>query len=233
MTFSLLDVPSVSESSVSEEFLATMPANEAPAPWTVNASAVVWYCKATDAATDALPPALRKQGRAAVVIGGMVRYADTPVGRYDEVFGAIGMRIGRHLIGTIPFMSVDSPTSLVGGRGNWSIPKTLSAFTGTPTSGDTFAAASSTGQQWRVAASPKAKGPALPVFSRLRVVQEFPDGSLRGTRLKASGRMRLASLEVEVTSEGQLPAWLPSGRHLGAVLPSTRFTLGAPEPVRL
>lgn len=231
MPFSLLDVPSVSESRVSSDFLATMPPNEAPAPWTVQASAIVWWCKATPAATEALPPALRARGKAAVVIGGMVRYADTPVGVYDEVFGAIGLRVGRHLIGTIPFMSVDSPTSLVGGRGNWSIPKTLSNFTGAPADGDTFAATSATGQHWRVSALPSVRlGVSLPVFSRMRVIQEFPDGSLRGTRLKANGKMRYANLDVDVSSDGDLPSWLPSGRHKGAVLSSTRFTLGAPTP---
>src|SRR5690606_31815592 len=152
-------------------FLDTMPPNEAPAPWSVAASAVVWWCRPTPAANDALPPALRSRGRAAVVIGGMVRYADTPVGVYDEVFGTVGMRVGRHLVGTIPFMSVDSPTSLVGGRGNWAIPKTLSTFAGTPASGATFAATSATGLDWSVAASPVAKGPRLPVFSRAKVIQ--------------------------------------------------------------
>ena len=139
------------------------------------------------------------------------------------------MRVGRRLIGTIPFMSVDSPTSLVGGRANWSIPKTLSSFTGGPTE-EQFAASCATDRDWSVTASPRTRGPRLPVFSRLRIIQQFPDGSLQGTRLRASGRMRLADVEVDVHSDGPLAGWLVPGPHRGAELEHTDFTLGAPRP---
>ncbi len=230
MTLDLRDVPGVPECTLPAELVADLPANTAPAPWSVAAQAVVWWAKATPEANDALPPALRARGRAAVVIGGLVRYADTPVGRYDEVFGVVGLRVGRRFVGTIPFMSVDSPTSLVGGRANWAIPKTLSRFTGAPT-GSSFGAEGATDRSWSVrAAQIRTSGPRLPVFSRARVIQQFPDGSLRGTRLKASGRMRLATVDVEVTSDGVLGSWLVPGTHRGAVLERTRFTLGAPQP---
>ena len=229
MTLSLHEVPGVPECTLPTDLRHTLPPNRAPAPWTVAARAVVWFARATPEANDALPPALRARGRAAVVIGGLVRYADTPVGAYDEVFAAIGMRVGRHLIGTIPFMSVDSPTSLVGGRDNWSIPKTLSTFTGAPTE-ERFASTSATDREWSVTTSIRASGPRLPVFSRLRVIQQFPDGSLQGTRLKANGRMRLADIEVDVQSDGPLADWMVPGRRRGAVLERTAFTLGAPQP---
>jgi len=229
MTFSLIDVPGVPECTLPADLEATLPPNAAPAPWAVAAQAVVWWGKATPEANDALPPALRSRGRAAVVIGGLVRYADTPVGRYDEVFGVVGLRVGHRFVGTIPFMSVDSPTSLVGGRANWSIPKTLSRFTGAPTEGR-FGAASETDRHWSVDTAIRSYGPRLPVFSRARVIQQFPDGSLRGTRLRATGRMRLANVEVQVTSDGPLADWLVPGEHRGAVLEQTRFTLGAPQP---
>lgn len=229
MTFDLIDVPGVPECTLTDTLAATLPENNAPAPWDAAAQAVLWVAKATPEANDALPPALRARGRAAVVIGGMVRYATTPVGRYDEVFAAIGLRIGHRLVGTIPFMSVDSPTSLVGGRGNWSIPKTLSDFEGSPTGGF-FGATSATERDWSVRATIHAKGPRLPVVSRMGVVQQFPDGSLHRSQLKARGSGRLARIDVEVTSDGLLADWVVPGSHRGAVLERTSFTLGAVRP---
>ncbi len=42
--------------------------------------------------------------------------------------------------------------------------------------------------------------------------------------------MRLASVDVDVTSDGPLATWLVPGSHKGAVLDRTNFTLGAPTP---
>ncbi|KRF11533.1 hypothetical protein ASG90_17570 [Nocardioides sp. Soil797] len=229
MPLDLASVYGVRETALPDEFVSTLPANDAPAPWSVHASAVVWWSKATPATAAALPPSLRESARPVVVIGGMVRYADTPVGEYDEVFGVLGYRDGLRFGATIPFMAVDSPTSLVGGRGNWAIPKTLASFSGAPAQDHSFVATNATGLDWKVAATVHAKGPRLPVFSRARVAQEFPDGSLRGTRLKARGRMRLAGIDVEVTSEADLPSWLVPGRHRGALITDTSFELGAPR----
>jgi hypothetical protein len=43
--------------------------------------------------------------------------------------------------------------------------------------------------------------------------------------LDGRGRSRAAIVTVEVTSRGDLAGWLRPGRHLGAVLLDTRFTL--------
>ncbi|KQY64246.1 hypothetical protein ASD30_04690 [Nocardioides sp. Root140] len=234
-SFDPTDVYGVPETDLPPELVGTLPGNSAPAPWSVRASAVVWWSKATPAATAALPASVRERGRAVAVVGGLVRYADTPVGTYDEVFGAVavlfGRGLGRRLVATIPFMAVDSPSSLVGGRANWSIPKTLADFSGAPADGTPFTASSATGAGWQVSATARAKGPRLPVVSRARVAQEFPDHSLRGTRLKARGRMRLSRVEADVSSVGELPGWLPSGRHPGALLDDVRFSLDVPRPM--
>ena len=88
-------VGGVAESAVSAALLATLPPNDAPAPWTVTCEAVIWVCRGGEAAGRALPPALRAGGsRGLVVVGGVVRYSDTPVGPYDEVFGLVGSRTG-------------------------------------------------------------------------------------------------------------------------------------------
>lgn len=229
-TFDLAGVPGVPETTLPAHLLPTLPANVAPAPWSVSGSALVWRSKATPAAREALPAALRDRARPLSVVGGMVRYDETPVGTYDEVFGVVISRLGRRVIGTVVFMAVDSPTSLVGGRTNWSMPKTLAKFEGQLTSGESMSALGDTGAVWRVSANPHVVGPPLPVFSRARIVQEFPDGSLRACRLASRGRMRLAKVQVAVEADG-LPAWLTPGSHGGAVISGMRFSLGDPRPL--
>lgn len=228
----LQQVPGVPETAIPEQELAMLPSNLAPAPWAVHSSGLVWFAKAPDAAAAALPPALLHRGaKPSFVIGGFVRYSQTPVGAYDEVFGVVGYRIGRSVGSTVAFMAVDSPISLVGGRTNWSMPKTLARFTGEPRPGATFTAEGENDLDWGVAATAGHAAPPLPIFSRAKVVQEFPDGSLRGCRLKARGLARLTRVDVSVHSAGSLPEWLEPGRHTGAVLDRIRFSLGDPSPV--
>ncbi|HEY9565163.1 MAG TPA: acetoacetate decarboxylase family protein [Nocardioides sp.] len=230
MITDLLRVPGVPETALSDSVAAALPENLAPAPWSVRSSGTVWFTKAPEAATDALPGALRAQGaRATFVIGGFVRYEQTPVGAYDETFGVVGYRIGRKVSATVAFMAVDSPTSVVGGRANWAMPKALAEFEGSPRPGDTFTVAGENDLGWRISATSGRTTPKIPVFSRARVVQEFPDGSLRGCRLKARGWARMTRTQVEVESASTLPDWLVPGRHPGATLEDIRFSLGVPE----
>lgn len=221
-------VRGVPESAVSAALLATLPANDAPAPWTVTCEAVVWVCRGGDAATQALPPALRSQHRGLVVVGGVVRYTDTPVGPYDEVFGIVGSRTGRRGWGSVCFMSVDSPASLVGGRANWGMPKTLGAFTGEIRSGSTVVARGADETDWSVGVTPHVRGPRLPARSRATTRQELDGGRVAHSRLSASARIRPALVDVEVGSTGDLAGWLRPGRHLGAVVERSTFTLAAP-----
>lgn len=227
--FDLAAVPGVPETTLDEGLLAGLPPNRAPAPWRVRSSAVVWWSRPNDAARGALPPALRERATPVSVVGGLVRYAETPVGQYDEAFGVVAYRIGRRVGATVAFMAVDSPASLVGGRGNWSMPKTLAQFEGEPTSGQSFSAVGNSG--WTVSANAHAFGPPLPALSRARVVQEFPDGVLRDSRLSARGRMRLARVQVAVDSPAGLSEWLVPGRHTGAIVSGLRFSLGEPREV--
>lgn len=227
--FDLTAVPGVPETRIPDALVGDLPPNRAPAPWDVRCSSVVWWSRANESAANALPSALQGEATPVSVIGGLVRYDETPVGPYDEVFGVIAYRVGRRIGATVTFMAVDSPASLVGGRTNWSMPKTLAAFEGAPVSGQSFNAVSELGSTWKVSANARAFGPPLPVFSRARVMQQFPDGVLRGSRLKARGRMRLARVQVAVDSSSGLPDWFVPGRHTGALVSGTRFSLGEPK----
>lgn len=222
----LTGVAGVSETLLSDALVARLPANLAEAPWSVAGQSVLWTTRGGAAAGRALPSGARG-ARGLGVVGGFVRYADTPVGAYDEVFGAVGFRRDRSITGTVAFMAVDSPTSVVGGRTNWAMPKTLAEFTGEIGRGPVTGTGTDT--TWRVRATPRAFGPAIPYRSRADVVQQFPDGSLRSSRLSMQARLRPALVTVEVESDGDLAAWLRPGRHLGAVVEEMTFTLGVPR----
>jgi hypothetical protein len=223
-TADLRRIPGVAECDLDEATLASLPADAPPAPWDCACTAVVWLSRPGRVAAGAAATSASAHGRSLAVIGGMVGYEDTPVGPYSEVLGAIGVLDGRSVRGTVPFMAVDSTSSLVGGRQNWSLPKTLASFTGTPT-GTSMTA---TGRGWKVTATPKAIGPAVPTRFVGGLVQRWPDGSLRDAVLRGRASARAAIVRVEVESTGSLAEWLKPGWHVGAVLTAGEFTL--PEP---
>jgi len=219
-------VPGVVETLLTDALLAGLPTGPPPAaPWTCTASAVVWLGRGGRAAVPALAPALRPGARPLAVVGGLVRYLDTPVGAYDEVLGTVAYLRGPRPRATVSLMAVDLPESLVGGRGNWSMPKTLAAFDGAPTGGTMTA----TGPDWSVGATIRTFGPAIPVATVGSIEQEWPDGVVRTCRIRARGRLRPALVTTAVRSSGPLATWLRPGRHVGAVAERLTFTLGVAE----
>ena len=220
-------LPGIVEAALSRALTARLPANRAGAPWTCRCSAVMWLGRGGRSAAAALPPALAG-GPALAIIGGFVRYTDTPVGPYDEVLGLIGSRTGVRPWGTVAFMAVDSPTSLVGGRTNWAMPKSLARFNGDPTSGRAISAVGADEVSWSVSASARAIGLAVPVRARGAARQQFSDGRIGTSMLSFAGRVRPALVKVDVSSVGDLDTWLRPGRHLGVVVDDATFTLGEP-----
>lgn len=236
---SLAAVAGVAETLLGPDVLASLPANGAGAPWTCRCEAVVWSDRGTRAANAALPPAIGHGAKVLGVIGGMVRYLDTPVGEYNEVLGTVGFRHGRSVRGSVLFMAVDSPVSLIGGRTNWGMPKTLARFQGNfcnfeanldgrKTAAARMSAEGTVGPPWSVSATARALGPTVPMVSSFTVLQQFADGQVRSSWLKAKGRARPALVTVNVESEGTLPDWLRGGRRLGAIVESMTFTLAEP-----
>lgn len=221
----LTGVAGVPETALSEALLSRLPANQAPAPWDCVCEAVVWFGRGGRAATQALPPSLRHQASGLAVVGAMVRYHDTPVGAYDEVLGLVGSRTGVKPWGSVAFMSVDSESSLVGGRTNWAMPKTLGAFDGEVGHGKAITASGADEARWRVSATPRVLGPSLPLRLAGVTRQEFPGSRVGTSDMTGRGRIRPALVHVEVESDGPLPGWLRPGRHLGAVVERGTFSL--------
>lgn len=218
----------VPETALSEALVATLPENLAPAPWECHCSALVWLGRPSRAAATVLPPALRGVS-ALAAIGAFVRYTDTPVGAYDEVLGVVGSRTGLRPWGNVAFMAVDSRASLVGGRTNWAMPKTLAGFEGEPGAGRTMTGTGADQIPWSVSATSRVVGPAVPFKSKGTTRQEFSDGRIGDSPLSFAGRVRPAVVTVEVSSAGTLPTWLRPGRHLGVVVEKATLTLGEPR----
>jgi hypothetical protein len=224
----LAAVPGVPETAISDELIARLPANLAPAPWDARCTGLVWSGRGGRAVRQALAPALRGSSALASV-GGFVRYEYTPVGRYDEVFGLVSSRDGLRSWGSVAFMAVDSEASLVGGRTNWSMPKTLASFEGEVGRGQTVCGWSDGPARWRIEATPVVVGPRVKVRSKMPTRQEFPDGSVQDSDLDASATIRPALVRVSVESDGPLASWLRPGLHAGAIIESGAFTLGVPR----
>jgi hypothetical protein len=213
-------VPGVPESMLDDATAASLPPEAPVAPWECDSSGIVWLTRGRGV-RDTLGDLLPAEGKAAVVVGGMISYQRTPVGKYREVFGGVGLRQGRDVSVSIPFMAVDSRDSVVGGRQNWSLPKVLAEFSGEPDAREMTAS----GDGWTVRVTARPIGPRLPVKTTGRVVQYWPDGVLRSAILTGRARSRPAVVTVEVSSSGQLASWLRPGRHFGAIMSSTTFTL--------
>ena len=224
----LTGLPSIAESVLSTALVAGLPANLSPAPWECHCSAVVWVGRGGRAAATVLPPALAGS-TALATVGGFVHYTDTPVGPYGEVLAMVGSRTGLRPWGNVAFMAVDSPASLVGGRTNWAMPKSLATFEGQPRAGETVSGTGTDEMSWSVSAAPRAIGPAIPLRSKGVARQQFADGRVGDSTLSFAGRVRPAIVTVQVSSAGTLPQWLRPGRHLGAIVERATFTLGRPR----
>lgn len=218
----------VPETVLSRALLAGLPSNQAAAPWECRCSALMWLGRGGRAAAAALPSSLAGNS-ALATIGGFVRYTDTPVGPYDEVLGMVASRSGWRPWANVAFMSVDSPPSLVGGRTNWAMPKTLARFEGDLASGRTITGTGSDEMAWSISATPRVIGPAVPLRTKATARQQFSDGRIGESLLTFGGRLRPAMISIEVSSAGTLGAWLRPGRHLGVFIESATFSLGEPR----
>jgi hypothetical protein len=206
----LLALRGVPQTALDQATAAELPAAAPAAPWRTSMQAVLWSGRPSRAARQAAGPV---PGTVTAVIGGFIRYSETPVGPYDEIMGAVGLLSGRAVHATVPFMAVDSLASVVGGRMNWALPKTVARFAGEPSTG-----MSATGPSWSVRAAVTAAGPAIPFRARGGIAQPWPGGAVRRAHVVIRGKARLALVRVHVDADPSLAGWLRGGRHVGVVL---------------
>ncbi|SHM92930.1 acetoacetate decarboxylase family protein [Cryptosporangium aurantiacum] len=216
----LTAIPSVPESLLASD--VELPTSSAPAPWRTRIDAAFWWHRAAPDARSVLPPELAASGVIPVTLGAFVRYRETPVGPYSEVFASpVLLRKWPVPPMHIPFMAVDSLTSVHGGRTNWALPKTLASF---EWSG---AAVSAVGDGWKVSAEARASTPQFPMAGGLRTLQVF-DGEPRSAWVGMHGRARLGRVTVSATGP-TLSRWLTPGRHPALLISDSTMNVGAPR----
>ena len=194
------------------------------APWRSVIDAVLWWHPARPAARGAVAQQLTDRIGLPLTIGGLISYREGPVGPYDEILGAPILL--RPLVAHVPFIAVDSESSIAGGRGNWALPKVLAAFDGDVGRPGRSTAA---GDGWAVSVTATARRRSLPCAAGLRCVQVWPDGRPRAFSARVRGRVRLGHAAVEHTAASPLAEWLVAGRHPAILLSGIQDVL-APRP---
>lgn len=207
------NVPGIRGTELTPEIVERLPASAPAAPWRLRARGLIWVGAAPRAARAALQRGVT--GRPLAVGGMLVSYEETPVGPYDEVIGFVALRRGWRVAGHIPFIAVDSAASVVGGRVNWSLPKTLATFSGHSVRHRAMRARH---PAWEVMASARAVGPVLPARARFTLAQATGDGREADSCGRARLRVRPAIVQVRATGVPELTAWLHSGRYPGMII---------------
>jgi hypothetical protein len=219
--FAVADVPGIRGTELTQEILGRLPEHAPAAPWGLRASMLAWVAPPPRAAAAALQRGIA--GRPLAVGGMFVSYEQTPVGPYDEVAGFVLLRRGWTVTQHIPFIAVDSPASVVGGRANWALPKTLAAFSGHPGRDRTMTARHA---EWEVTAHARAIGPALPARRRSTLVQAGPEAREQRFPGRARVHVRPALVRVRTSGVPELTGWLRSGRYPGVIIERFEGELG-------
>jgi len=208
------------------------PASTPGPPWRCRVEAVLWWHRAAPGAVEALPAGLRGRRVTPVTVGAFVRYLDSPVGPYSEVFGAPVLVTGRGRTPgvAVPFIAVDSAASVRGGRQHWGLPKTLALFAweGLRAVSASEVAAAAAAAGWSVRADVRVRGPRLPFAGVLPATNLLADGCVASSRVRQVALGRLGTVEVAV-SGAALSSWLLPGRHRCLEITRGRMTVGAPR----
>ncbi len=233
----LAAIPSLPEGRLGAALAGRLPGSTPPAPWQVRGAAVLWWHRATAAAVHALPEPLRCRARLPVTLACLVRYDDTPVGPYAELWVSPVVLLTPLPRVHVPFIAVDSVASVQAGRAHWALPKVLADLSWGPggwAEGPTLAGPVTVrGEGFGLDVRVDRPGPSLPFRVRFGTRQLRPDGSLADTPLRLSGRGAPARVHVQVQRHGggypSLPDLLRPGGHRAVVVTGARMRVGQPR----
>jgi hypothetical protein len=219
------DAVGLPETQLSDALLQRLPGTAAPAPWEARCQVVSWLHAVDEAALQAFPAAIRPR-TVSFIAWALVQYSATPVGPYNEIAATL-LSDEPDGYGHIPFIVVDSLTSIVGGRGNWLLPKSLARFvwhedgravTVTPEEPATPA--------WSVSVRYEPLGDAMDTTVPNHLEQVSLDGSVHRFDGEMSGAMFAATVDVEGHADGPLSALLVPGRYDGTIISRCTFDVG-------
>jgi hypothetical protein len=192
-----------------------------PAPWTLRLHGLAWIHRAREDAARSHQAGLTYAFAVPLTVAAFARYEESPVGPYAEVVAAPTLVAhGRCVALGVPFIAVDSETSLEAGRANWALPKTRAAFA---TRATTYSASAPDGA-WSVRARVVSAGMRLPLAIAGPLVQVADGGRRLRFTAALRGVVRLARVRVEATG---VP-WLTAGRHVGVIIERGTLVVGAP-----
>ncbi|OZC84709.1 hypothetical protein CH254_20105 [Rhodococcus sp. 06-412-2C] len=191
------------------------------APWPANVRATIWWHRARSSEFGPSGAATLP-----ITMAMVVDYVTSPVGPYREILASPVLRrdVGRTPRMAVPFIAVDSATSVHGGRTNWHLPKVLAEF-----DGEVLGKAGVSSGEWSVHTDSRGYGPQFPMLGSIGFAQPVDGGSAVGiARLK--GKARLARVRVEATGP-TLSRWMPSGTYFGLQIVSGSMRTGEAQLV--
>lgn len=201
-----------------------------PPPWPAEVKATIWWHRARPAGRALL------SGRTIpVTLVMVIDYLNSPVGPYREVLASpVLQRPGRGMGPmprmSVPFIAVDSETSVHGGRTHWHLPKVLADFGGDVLTDASVSGEGASGDGWSVRTQAKGIGPSFPIKGALGFAQPSGEGSLLATA-RLTGKARLARVQVGASGPS-LGEWITPGTHFGLQIVSGRMATGPSSLLR-
>jgi hypothetical protein len=228
--YGVLDACGLPETALPAALVQLLPHKVAGAPWRTQCQVITWMHPIDAAALEALPASIRHDG-VALAAWALVRYAQTPVGPYDEVAVTV-IPGGGDGYGHIPFIAVDSYPSIVGGRVNWLLPKALARFVWAENSLSANVTADAPAKPgWSLTVTATPSGNATTAAIPSNVQQVSTGGTVRRFTGTMSGTMWPASVSVDGVAEGPLATLLVSGQYDGTVIADCDFEVGGLNPL--
>jgi Acetoacetate decarboxylase (ADC) len=195
------------------------PAEVPGPPWSSDIDAVLWWHAASSRAPDALPAPLARRAHVPITLGGLVAYRHGPVGPYRELFASPVLLSGGRALAHVPFIAVDSPASVAGGRRNWALPKVAARFDSDPGGRGRVEVS---GRDWALAVTITARPRRLPAWGVFSCAQVWPDGRVRRFTVRVRGSAAVGSVHVEALRASESTGWLHPGRHRALLLSGTQ-----------
>jgi hypothetical protein len=213
------------ETELPDSLVKQLPATVAPAPWNTRCDVVTWLHPVGPEAVTAFPAAIRPAA-VALAAWSLVRYAETPVGRYDEIALTL-FPDGGDGYGHIPFIAVDSLPSIVGGRANWLLPKALASFEWSEDGHSvTIRGSAPATPAWSISVRHTPAGDPTALAVPSRVEQVSTDGRIGRFEAELNGSLASTMIEVDGHADGPLAAMLQPGRFDGSAMTGCRFDVG-------